>query len=427
MEEIKNRPHSIKRSFIMAVAVSLLAVALCSAATIYGCYRIQKNILPDSREIWLHAKITQSDGTVSEMSQRYLLDEPALMSTLIATDQPMQQENVSVEYTIEKIESSFSMLTPRKKTLYRAASVSMIAFPLLYSVIGIAACAWWFYRKKIAPPVQILSDATRHIAENDLDFEVTYAERNEFGELAEAFEKMRQALSDNNRQLWNMIEDRRTLQASIAHDLRNPISIIEGYVEHLQRNLANEEMNEEKLLRNLSYIAAASKRLERYTDYIRDLGAIEETDIHYDEVPLPDYLNDVSETFSVIGEQHQKRVISSCNVSACRVCLDKALIFRVLENVFVNALRYAEETIRLSFSLDQSILTVSILDDGSGFSEKLLRKKATLFFTEDQTGEHMGLGLATSRILSQKHGGDMTLSNIRPHGARVTVSFLVRV
>ena len=80
-------------------------------------------------------------------------------------------------------------------------------------------------------------------------------------------------------------------------------------------------------------------------------------------------------------------------------------------------------TFRYSFA--DGILTLCIMDDGMGFSKKMLRKRDTLFYSEDATGEHMGLGLAISRVLSQKHGGNIEFSNIKPNGACVTVRLAV--
>ena len=52
---------------------------------------------------------------------------------------------------------------------------------------------------------------------------------------------------ENNRVLWHMLEERRVLQASLAHDLRNPIAIIEGYTEYLQEKAQTGNLSSEKL------------------------------------------------------------------------------------------------------------------------------------------------------------------------------------
>ena len=424
MEKIKN-PKSIKRAFIGAVAVTMLIVFVFSALTIYGCYRIQKYILPDSQEIWLHTQTVMADGTVSEAKQRFTLDKPSKVSLLDPAKTDEEKALADTEFTIEKIESSFSALRPKQQLLYRVISVSMVGLPLIYSVTGILLCAWWFYRKKLSPPIQVLADATKHIREQDLDFTVVHNSTDELGRLCTAFEEMRQVLYDNNRQLWGMIEERRILQASVAHDLRNPIAIIEGYVEYMQQCLANGSLNNEELQHTLSNLAITSKRLERYTNYIRDLNTIEETETKYSVVQLPDLLETATESLSLIAGQHNLEIEYHSTVPKCQVKLDEQIFYRIVENIFSNAIRYAKSKVSFQYTLADDVLAISISDNGKGFSKRILHRKDTFLYSEDTTGEHMGLGLATSRILSQKHGGSLELSNITPNGACVTIRLAI--
>ena len=413
---------SIKSAFIWAVAITMIIVFTSSALTIYICYRMQKIILPDSQEIWLHTQTIMEDGTVSEAKQRLILDEPSKVSMLVLA-KAEEEKLGDTEFTIERIESSFSTLRPKQQLLYRAISISMVGLPFIYSVIGIMLCAWWFYRKKLSPPIQVLADATKHIKGQDLDFTVAYNSNDELGRLCTAFEEMRQALYDNNRQLWHMIEQRRILQASVAHDLRNPIAIIEGYVEYMQQCFTNGSLNDEKLQHTLSNLAITSKRLERYTDYIRDLNTIEETETKYSVVQLPDFLKNATESLSLIAGQHSLEIEYHSTVSECQVKLDEQIFYRIVENIFSNAIRYANSKVSFRYTFIGDVLTITITDDGKGFSKAMLRKKNTFLYSEDKTGEHMGL--ATSRVLSQKHGGCLELSNVTPSGACVTIKLAV--
>ena len=423
MEKMK-KVKSIKSAFIWTVAITMIIVFTSSALTIYICYRMQKIILPDSQEIWLHTQTIMADGTVSEAKQRLILDEPSKVSIL--TPAKSEEEKLGdTEFTIERIESSFSILRLKQQLLYRAISISMVGLPFIYSVIGIMLCAWWFYRKKLSPPIQILADATKHIKGQDLDFTVAYNSNDELGRLCTAFEEMRQALYDNNRQLWNMIEQRKILQASVAHDLRNPIAIIEGYVEYMQQCFTNGSLNDEKLQHTLSNLAITSKRLERYTDYIRDLNTIEETETKYSVVQLPDFLKNATESLSLIAGQHSLEIEYHSTVSECQVKLDEQIFYRIVENIFSNAIRYANSKVSFLYTFIDDVLTITITDDGKGFSKAMLRKKNTFLYSEDKMGGHMGLGLATSRVLSQKHGGCLELSNVTPSGACVTIKLAV--
>lgn len=425
MEKVKRQ--SLKRSFMKAVAVTMLIVFLCSAFAIVICYRFQKHILPDSNEVWLTQQTTAPDGTVTEAKLRYVLDgPPEPFGQLVKDGQERNEAQEQTSYRIERIDSSYSMLSSKAKTAYRASQICMVLLPLMFAVIGITLCAWWFYHKILEPPITVLMDATTHIQDQDLNFQINFDGRDELGQLCTAFEKMRQTLYENNRQLWSMLEERRALQASVAHDLRNPIAIMTGYVEYLQENRQGGTLTDEKLEKALTNLGITAERMGRYTDTMRDLGAIEETEVHRREVELPDFLQHMADSLSILFQNTEVRFACDFHVPAGRAILDGELLYRVLENLISNALRFAEHQIELAFYLEHGTLSATVTDDGPGFSDKLLQKKTALFYSEDTSGKHLGLGLAVSRVLCQKHGGTIELSNRLPYGACVKATITIK-
>ncbi|WP_236757213.1 HAMP domain-containing sensor histidine kinase [Acutalibacter muris] len=408
-----------------AVTVTMLIVFLCSSLAVFGCYRFQKHILPDSNEVWLTQQTTAPEGTVTETKMRYVLDgSPEPFGQLVTDGQERGESQGQTSYMIERIESSYSMLSSKAKMAYRASQICMVLLPFLFAVIGTTLCAWWFYRRVLEPPITVLMDATAHIQDRDLNFQITFGGQNELGQLCTAFEKMRQTLYENNRRMWSMLEERRTLQASVAHDLRNPIAIMTGYVEYLQENNKAGTLTEEKLEKALSNLGITAERMGRYTDTMRDLGAIEETEVHRREAELHDFLQHMADSLSLLFQNTQVHFSYEFHVPKGRAVLDGELLYRVLENLISNALRFAEREIGLTFCLEHGILSATVTDDGPGF--KLLQKKTALFYSEDTSGQHLGLGLAVSRVLCQKHGGTIELSNQPLHGACVKASIAVK-
>ena len=425
MEKVKRK--SLKRSFMEAMAMTMLIVFLCSGLAIFGCYRFQKHILPDSNEVWLTQQTTAPDGTVTEAKERYVLDGlPEPFGQLVADGQEHSESQGQTSYMIERIESSYSMLSSKARTAYRASQICMVLLPLLFAVIGITLCAWWFYHKVLEPPITVLMDATAHIGDRDLNFQINFDGQDELGQLCTAFEKMRQTLYENNRQMWSMLEEHRVLQASVAHDLRNPIAIMTGYVEYLQENSQGGTLTEEKLEKALSNLGITAERMGRYTDTMRDLGAIEETEVHRREVELPDFLQHMADSLFILFQNTEMRFFCDFHVPKGKTVFDGELLYRVLENLISNALRFAEHQIELDFYLEHGTLSATVTDDGPGFSEKMLRKKNALFYSEDTSGKHLGLGLAVSRVLCQKHGGTIELSNQPPHGACVKATITIK-
>lgn len=426
MEKIKYKNLSLKKSFFCMVTITIAIALFCSVITIYGCYRIQLFILPDANEVWLNFSTTYSDGTVLKGRQKVEWDQPTQLYQLIQDNSIASEEVGKTDYTIEKIESSYSLLSPKKKLFYQSLSFAMIFLPFLYSVVGISICAWWFYKTRLAPPLKSLSKATKQISRQNLEFSISYSRQDEMGVLCDSFEEMRKALYDNNRLIWRMLEERRMLQASVAHDLRNPIAIIGGYVEYLKKNVPQGKVSQDKLLHTLDNLSTATNRLEHYTNSIRDINSLENIEVHQIPSELPDLLQNMLDDFSVMAEQKGLKLNAIFRMPQCNVQIDPQILYRIIENIFANALRFARKEIRMEFSIeDQNQLYIRIIDDGKGFPEKILKDRNTLIYTTDTTGEHLGMGLIISQTLCQKLGGELKLSNNKNGGAKATISVTV--
>ena len=216
-----------------------------------------------------------------------------------------------------------------------------------------------------------------------------------------------------------MLEERRLMQASVAHDLRNPIAVIEGYTEYLENVLKGGEMNREKTVRIAQNLGAAAKRLEQYTESVRLLNLTEETQLDRKTVMAEKLASDIAEDLSLLSEQNGISLQITSLLPRQEIQVDAAVLYRVLENILNNALRFAKQKIQLGFFLEGRKLTVVITDDGCGFPPEILNGIEKKLLAADGDG-HMGIGLSVSRLLCKKHGGKLELSNT-PGGARVKI------
>ena len=250
---------------------------------------------------------------------------------------------------------------------------------------------------------------------------MSYASADEMGHLCRSFEQMRQALDENNRELWKMIEERKLVQASIAHDLRNPIAIIEGYAEYLQMNLQTGNLTMERILQIADNMDKSAKRLEQYTESIRAINQLDDIEINRKQIPIEKLLEDISEDLSFMATGEEIKLNRVGETPKGIVSIDTSILYRVLENILNNALRYAKETITLSFEMENRFLTISVTDDGVGFSEEILKNKSRLLTPAANEDGHCGLGLTISRLLCKKHDGRLELSNHSSGGAAVKI------
>lgn len=420
------RDLPLRRFFLLSVLAEVGIVAVLSALIIWGCTSVRHWLLPDSEEVYLVVEKTLRDGSSS--TEMYLMkfgESPSALPELVveADGEPIRRDVEEMKYSLQKLEKSFDLLSPKRKFAYQACGAVMVAAPTFLAFVGTFVCSLYFYRCKLRKPLELLSDAAEKIAQQDLDFELKYDCGDEMGALCRSFEDMRGALWENNRVMWEMLEERKLLQASVAHDLRNPIAIIQGYTEYLDMSLQKKTLNQEKTGRIVRNLGRAAKRLEQYTESVRLLNRWEETGICRKSYSVRKLAEEIAEDMSLLAKQEGFRLRVAAQLPDTAVEADAALLCRVLENIISNALRYAREEICLSFILEEHRLVVTVTDDGCGFPEEILRDGGKKFLHPGEDG-HMGIGLAVSRLLCRKHGGSMELSNCSG-GACVKIIFSV--
>ena len=354
MEKLKRKCSSLQNYFVLIVLITFFIVICLSLLSIWGGQKFREYLLPDSNTIWVTLNITYSDGRTEELEFSTELGQEMYNIPLVTVEEGGSINNSElsdIKTSIEKIENNFDMLTPKRKIAYQICGISMIAMPMIFSIVGILICGFIFYRKKLNKPLKLLENSMEQISNKNLDFELYYNSNDEMGRLCCTFEEMRQTLEKTYKELWKMIEERRLVQASVAHDLRNPISIIEGYAEYLQTNLQNDNLSKEKILEITSNINKTAKRLERYTESIRTINALEDIEVNRKEISTRKFIEDVKSDLKQMTKSKGIGLdLEAEKLFKEKIKIDSYIIYRILENIVNNALRYSKEKINLSFN-----------------------------------------------------------------------------
>ena len=297
----------------------------------------------------------------------------------------------------------------------RALQTLSIPACLLSSV---AACSLSFYKRRLRAPLALLRDASQRIAQNDLDFHVAYDRTDELGRLCAAFERMRAALEQNERAAWRAAEERRRLDAVLAHDLRTPLTVLRGQTDLLRAHLPGGRMPVDKALAALEVMDAHAARLERYVDGMNQLLRLE------DIAPQPRSISCGALCSALRGSAQAlcgERVALAFETedADAPLCVDADIAARALDNLLSNALRFARSTVRIQCGASSGALRLTVWDDGPGFPARLLDGELRPFGNGAQ-GAHFGLGLYICRVLCERHGGQLTLDNPAQGGACAT-------
>ncbi len=387
----KLKSMSLKKSFCLIVFIAAMIVIALSATAVKICSRKHDEITLSHAFIANGAHIYPENG-------RYIMETP--------TDDTSDND---IKYTDTEL------------LICRTMELLIVLLPVLFSVLGIGFAAISFYHIKLKEPLRALRQGIDHISNNDLDFTIDYQNHDELGELCGAFEAMRRELVRNNRYMWNLVDERRKINASISHDLRTPITVIKGYSEYLDKNTGKGTLTEGGIRDIAVYIHQAAGRLEEYADSVHEIQALEDLRLEYQEVSLSDFEEEMVSQLSVIDKQTTKKICVSSELPQQTVVLSTAAVFRITENIISNALRYCKEKIEADISFSQPFLIIMITDDGKGFSQKDLAEATNCFYKGKSSRDHFGIGLSICKMLSEKHGGFIQLDNAPGKGARVTV------
>ncbi len=320
-----------------------------------------------------------------------------------------------------------------KLTKMERLSASIIDFlqtwsTFIYSTIGIITATGLFYNKKLKEPLALLKEATQKLANNDLDADLFYDNKDEMGELCNSFDDMRKQLIMNYQKTWDMMEEQKRLNAAFAHDLRTPLTVLRGYTDFLNRYIPEGKIKEEKLLSTLTLMSNQIQRLESYGNTMKEISSLEEIPVQKTMITEAELITNLKEVISILKKDKEISIVLSSDITKdMQFLIDFHLVMEVFENLLSNALRYAKSMIEvnLSYTEEGRHIILSVADDGKGFSAKDLSMATKPYYSDKSENSyfHFGIGLYICKILCQKHGGWISLANQANKGAIITAIF----
>lgn len=295
---------------------------------------------------------------------------------------------------------------------------------VIYSIAATIITSKIYYKEKIEQPLYILKKEAEYIGRGDLSFQCRYTSADEMAEICDAFDKMRLQLIQNNESMWNMMEEQSQINAAFAHDLRNPLAVLQGYNEMLLKFYPKGKVNEEKLIDTLNLMNKQIIRIRNFSETMKDMRSASDERINKKKTEINILVKNIEEIAEGFEAKNNMKINVSSEVSEGTYYFDISAIERVVENLITNAVRYAEKEINIKLQLNNDKLSVYVQDDGRGFTKEELYKATNTFYSGEES--HFGIGLSICKMLCQKHGGTITLSNSINGGAIICADFFVK-
>ncbi|MBE0501512.1 MAG: PAS domain S-box protein, partial [Desulfuromonadales bacterium] len=229
------------------------------------------------------------------------------------------------------------------------------------------------------------------------------------------------ALQEANEKLGLFAQARSEFYSTAAHELRTPVSIINGYVELIEQS-GKENLSEKQQ----EYLGLATESCDRLIDLIGDMldisrFAVNKMELSIQVNDLADMIRDVCR--EVRGISDRKEVILEARSGPlCPIPCDELMIRRVLINLIANAVKFTPVGGRITITLDdhEEEVTITVADTGPGIALELIPDLFKEFHTVAQPGgpKGTGLGLSISKKIIDAHHGRIWAESQPDNGSR---------
>jgi two-component system NtrC family sensor kinase len=335
-----------------------------------------------------------------------------------------------------------------------AVSSTRMFFYTAGAMLIVAVLSWLFVWREVGKPIKALKNGTQHLSEGELGYQIEVRSQDEVGDLAKSFNEMSLQLRAANEEIvtWaKTLEDRvdqktkelrsahdhmlhvekmaslGKMAAVVAHEVNNPLSGILTYSKLIRKWVASGQTEHEKrdeAMQCLELIATESRRCGELIKNLLSLSRtapmnVQSTDLH---AVIDRCLLLVRHQLELGAIELQLRLAED----PPRVPCDPAQIEQVLIALIMNAIdampRGGNLWIETRLSNDEAEIEITVRDDGAGIAPDVLPHIFEPFLTTKESGHGVGLGLAISRGIVERHNGRIEVASELGRGTTFTIT-----
>ena len=259
-------------------------------------------------------------------------------------------------------------------------------------------------------PIKILTNAAEQIAKGNLDVEIKVNRKDEIGKLSTTF-------NDMAKQIKELDSMKDSFVSSVSHELRSPLSAIDGYCD-LLIECVDKNYSKEQELKGLKIIKQATVRLTNFINNILDLAKMKanKLEVKKTESEIGPIIEEIVALYQPLAEQQKKKVYFEINGDIPKVNMDTERIKQVITNLVSNAMKFTKENGSVgvkafpnSAGYGNEYIEVWVQDDGVGIPKQQVDLVFQKFYQvkdgEFKKPKGTGLGLTIVYEMIKLHNG----------------------
>lgn len=311
---------------------------------------------------------------------------------------------------------------PKKESRGLIYTGLIITIPLLIFIVINFGAISYYATKHIMDPIKKAVKKMDDSGEKYLDRDMVYKELRPF---VDKINRNVDIVEGNVIQLKEEEEFRREFTANISHELKTPLTSINGYAEMLESNMVKEE----DIPRIAGIIHSQGNKLLEIIDSVIKLSNLDDKDkkVEFEEINLNNIVDEVMENLDY--RLKQKSINYSIKGEDINILGNKRMIEDLIYNLVDNAIKYNKEygKIEIIFSKERHRKVLTIKDTGIGISTDDLNRIFERFYMVDKSrsGKEKGTGLGLSIVkhIVEMHQGKIYIESEIGHGTEITIKF----
>lgn len=288
----------------------------------------------------------------------------------------------------------------------------------------VAAVLLYFILLNIFKPLEIVASAAGQITDGLYGQQIIVKGRNELAAVAIAFNRMSAQIESQIQELEEEAERKQQFVDNFAHEIRTPLTSIYGYAEYLQK--AN--LSEGELIESAEYIMSEADHMKKVANSLLELATLRDYQPEINQIFIPELFIEIKQ--SLEKTLKQRNIELRIQAMAPYIEGQADLIKSLLVNLCTNAIASCEQSkgiIRLSASIENENIIISIDDNGCGIPSSKISKVTEPFFRVDKARSRsqggVGLGLALCKQIAHVHGAKLTIASTLGIGTLVRLTF----
>ncbi|MGE5474385.1 MAG: sensor histidine kinase [Ignavibacteriales bacterium] len=356
------------------------------------------------------------------------LEEPFLLKDLrkvLSNNTVFRKSQYSSKFNMDMVFTGFPLLEGKEvkgailifspvNTIEKdVATINLTIFVCAIILTLVSAVIIYFISRRISRPIIQMTSAAIKITEGEKVGEIYAKTNDEIEKLADAFNTM-------NKRLEVTENVRREFIANVSHDLRTPLTSINGFVQGMIDGL----IKPENYPKYLAIIKDEINRLMKLTGEVLEIAKIQggAVNINITQISAIDVIGQVVSSLEIAANQKKINMIMECP-EELYIMADLDRLKQILSNLLSNAVKYSGEgsEVKISVEEENDLVKFIIKDNGQGISDEDIKHIFDKFYRGDKSRQNdggTGLGLNIAKSLVELHGGKIWAESEQGKGTR---------